>query len=64
MIEQYIGSLEISVHGIHLMQSLESVDDLFKEGSGFILCQSALLLEVALKISTVAALHDNEDTPL
>lgn len=63
MIEQHIGNLEISVHGIDLMQSLESVNDLFEEGSSFILGQSALLLEVALKISTIAVLHDNEDTP-
>lgn len=64
MIEQHICDLKISVHGIDLVQSLKPVDDLLEEGSGFILGQPALLLEVALKISAIAVLHDNEDTPL
>lgn len=64
MIEQHIRDLKISVHGIDLVQSLKPVDDLLEEGSGFILGQPALLFEVALKISAIAVLHDNEDTPL
>ncbi len=64
MVEEHICEFEITVHGIDLMQSFEAVDNLFEESSGLVLGESALLIKVALKVSTVAVLHNNKDAPL
>lgn len=58
--QQYIGSFEITMHGIDLMQPFEAIQYLFQEGGCLILSQPFLLVEIHLQISSVTILHSDE----
>lgn len=64
LVQEYVGRLEVPMHGVDLVQSLEAIDDLFEEGGGLIFCEPALVLEVLLQFPPVAQLHDDDDALL
>lgn len=57
--QQDVSDFEVSMHGIDFMQPSKSVNDLFKEDSGFILCESFLFIQVMFKIPSITILHSN-----
>ena len=52
------------MHGIYFVKSFKSVENLFQKGSGLILSESLLVVEILLQIAPIAVLDDDEDCGL
>lgn len=58
--EENICNLEVSMHGIHFMQTSKTIQNLFKEVGGLIFGQSLFLLKVFFEVTAIAILHSDK----
>jgi len=57
--DQDVGRLQITVHGVSLVHVLEPSDDILEKAQGFILCEFLLPLQVGAQVSPFAELGDD-----
>ena len=58
--DKHVCDFKVSMHGIDLMESSETIENLFQEGRCLIFSQPLFFVKIDFQISSVAKLHCNK----